>query len=351
MTPFCKLRDPDHYRACDWDLLTDETGRRAWIDIFDEHTASLLEHARGSDHPPPEHTLAAYRAAFTQKLDRLRDTPDAFGRLDIYALCKIRADLMRGYALGDPYDAVKRRENDAALRHLPGWLTRIDACDQARVVEMLIRGVLAGNKFDLGAEATTRQHAAGGIDFHDTLNQLPRRPWFRDHLDAIADALAPDRRADQSCMFFVDNAGADVVLGAIPIARYLAEQNCRVTLAANDQPSLNDVTVTELNDLLERVARLDSRLASHVESGTITTVGTGCDCPLIDLSDVPDACNQRAADADLVILEGMGRAIETNYHAPFTCDVIHLAMIKNPLVARWLGCAMFDLVARFTPAM
>lgn len=350
MAVFCKLRDPQHYRACDWDLVTDPVGREAWIDIFDRHTDSLIEHARTNEHPPPEAAIARYRAAFTAKLDRLREKPDAFGPLDIYALCKLRADVMRECGMGDPYDRVKRFENSAALKHLPKWLAAIDDCSDSSVIDMLIRGILAGNKFDLGAQATTEQHAKGGIDFFDTLNQLTPRPWFRDELDAIGNALGPGRCGYQSCMFFVDNSGADVVLGAIPIARYLAGQGCRVILAANDEPSLNDVTVSELNDLLRRVAEIDSRVEKHLDEGAIQTVGTGCDCPLIDLADVSEACNRAAATCDLIILEGMGRAIETNYHVPFTCDVIHLAMIKNPHVARWIGCRMFDLVAGFTAA-
>jgi type II pantothenate kinase len=215
---------------------------------------------------------------------------------------------------------------------------------------MLFRASLAGNKFDLGAKATTDEHAAGGIDFFKTFNQLPLRPWFVDHLDAIASRLTPKRCPYKKAMFFVDNAGADVVLGAMPIARYLADCGCAVVLAANDEPSLNDVILTELNEVLAAAARIDDRIAAHRRAGRITTVGTGCDCPLIDLSDVSQACNAAAADCDLVILEGMGRAIETNYRDPFTCDVIHLAMIKNPHVAAYIGCQMFGLVVKFTPA-
>lgn len=347
---FCKLADPDGYRACDWDLLLDAPARDAWIDIFDDHTDSLVQHARSRDMPPTENAIAAYRAAFTDLLNKICANPDTCDRLDIYALCKHRADMLRDHAMGDPYERVKQVENDAALRHLPAWLRAIDNCNYDAIVETLIRGILAGNKFDLGAKATTDQHGQGGIDFFDTLDQLTPRPWFCDDLDRLAELLRPGRCAYQCCMFFVDNSGADVVLGAIPIARYLAAQGCRVILAANDEPSLNDVTVTELDDLLRRVADLDDTFAKLIRSQEITTVGTGCDCPLIDLSDVSDECNQAARDCDLLILEGMGRAIETNFHVPFNCDAIHLAMIKNPHVARFIGCEMFDLIARFTPA-
>ena len=39
-----------------------------------------------------------------------------------------------------------------------------------------------------------------------------------------------------------------------------------------------------------------------------------------------------AEDVDLVVLEGMGRAIETNLYASFSCDSLKLAMVKHPEV-------------------
>ena len=39
-----------------------------------------------------------------------------------------------------------------------------------------------------------------------------------------------------------------------------------------------------------------------------------------------------AEDVDLVVVEGMGRAIETNLYASFTCDSLKLAMVKHPEV-------------------
>ena len=38
---------------------------------------------------------------------------------------------------------------------------------------------------------------------------------------------------------------------------------------------------------------------------------------------------QQASDADLIILEGMGRGIETNLHAQFSVDSMKLGMIKH----------------------
>ncbi len=351
LQPFCKLKKPDGYIRCDWDLHTDDGGREAWINIFADHTPSLLQHARESDCPPLEEALDAYELAFNRILERIRIRPHEFSPLDIYELCDIRARLLREYSIGDPYDRVKRQESEAALGNLPSVLAAIDGCAPGDVVETLIRAVLAGNKFDLGAKDTTDLHRQGNLDFFKTLEELPPRPWFVDDLDAVKQRLAPGQVAYRKAIFFVDNAGGDVVLGAVPLARYLADQGCRVVLAANDEPSLNDITVWELHDVLAAAAGYhDARLVDHLRTGAISVVGTGCDCPLIDLGQVSDECNRAAADADLVILEGMGRAVESNYDTRFTCDTLHLAMIKNRKLAKWMGCQLFDLIVRFKPA-
>ncbi len=352
MQPFCKLSTSGGYtyRTCDWDLYTDATGRDAWIGIFADHTPSLLEHARTSNSPPAEDTLAAYEKAYMAALEEFRKNPDLLEPFDIYRLCEHRAEMMREFGIGDPYDRVKHEENVAALRHLPQVFAALDGCTDGKIVEMLLRGVLAGNKFDLGAKDTAEQHANGGIDFFTTLNELSPRPWFVDDCEEIGKRLARGKVTYRKAIYFVDNAGGDVVLGAIPFARHLANEGCAVVLAANDEPALNDVLVDELWEILDIAAKSDERLASHLQAGRISVVGTGCDCPLIDLAAVSVECNIAAADCDLVILEGMGRAVESNYDAQFTCDAINLAMIKNRRLAPYMGCEMFDLVVRFTEA-
>ena len=124
----------------------------------------------------------------------------------------------------------------------------------------------------------------------------------------LVKGLPGGKVAYRKAIYFVDNAGGDVVLGAIPFARHLANEGCAVVLAANDEPALNDVLVDELREILEIAAKSDEQLAGHVQEGRISAVGTGCDCPLIDLAAVSEECNVAAADCDLVILEGMGRA-------------------------------------------
>jgi hypothetical protein len=55
-------------------------------------------------------------------------------------------------------------------------------------------------------------------------------------------------------------------------------------------------------------------------------------------------------DADLVWLHGMGRAIESNLYARFTCDAAWTGVLKDDEVATRMGGKLFDCVFRFRPA-
>jgi type II pantothenate kinase len=82
----------------------------------------------------------------------------------------------------------------------------------------------------------------------------------------------------------------------------------------------------------------------------IELVSSGTGEPLIDLRGVSDELNDAASDADLVILEGMGRGVESNLEAELTCDRLNLAMIKDELIARSIGGELYDCVCRFEAA-
>jgi type II pantothenate kinase len=79
----------------------------------------------------------------------------------------------------------------------------------------------------------------------------------------------------------------------------------------------------------------------------ISFVSTGTGEPLIDLEKVSDELNAAAADADLVVLEGMGRGVESNLDAAFSCDALNLAMLKDEAVAKRVGGKLYDVVCRF----
>lgn len=54
-----------------------------------------------------------------------------------------------------------------------------------------------------------------------------------------------------------------------------------------------------------------------------------------------------ALGTDLVITEGMGRAVHTNFTTKYTCDSMKIAVIKNQWLAQRLGGEMFSVIFKF----
>ena len=50
---------------------------------------------------------------------------------------------------------------------------------------------------------------------------------------------------------------------------------------------------------------------------------------------------------DLIILEGMGRAIHTNLYSKFNCESLKVAVLKNRWLAQRLGGEMFAVVFKY----
>ncbi len=351
---FPLLKDPLGYVACGLDLGVDARRRAYWLELFRGHFPSLLAEAkreaasRGLDQAQVQARCAGAGEAFACYLDQLTQDPHGFGRLDILAICLERERVLRGFGFDDPYRLAKQEQNDAALALLAGVLAQIDAMEPRQRVVRLIEGVFAGNIFDLGVSPTLELFEAGGLDFHATLSRLKPRPWRVDHLDAWVHRWR-DGQPYQQAVLFVDNAGFDIVLGMIPLARELLRGGAGVILTANSTASLNDITHAELTGLIGSIAGWDTIIGQALAGGRLKLIPSGNGAPLIDLT----RCSPQLADAvercgpDLVVLEGMGRALETNFDAPLACDTLKIAMIKDAGVAEVYGGEVFDLVFRF----
>jgi type II pantothenate kinase len=50
---------------------------------------------------------------------------------------------------------------------------------------------------------------------------------------------------------------------------------------------------------------------------------------------------------DLIVLEGMGRALHTNLEAKFTCECLKVAVIKNRWLATRLGGDMYSVLCKY----
>lgn len=178
-------------------------------------------------------------------------------------------------------------ERQEGPRALPFWLGRgVHATnhplralrDPTGRMELALQGVFAGNIFDLGSAETAELFASGGAAFASTRTRLLPRPraagcehdegrWLDrlaqvrhaaiavtsawraaglgwgggkgvaakpcsgpecTHVAAPCHALTTAQGPYRKAILFVDNAGSDIVLGMLPLARELLKQGTRV---------------------------------------------------------------------------------------------------------------------------
>lgn len=351
---FPLLADPANYRRCQLDLREDEEKLAYWLDLFRRHFPSLLASyiKQEGDVESAQAQACVAEKEFFAFLDSASDWPKQNGPLDILAFCIAREDALRKAGIDDAYRETRRSENISALKLLPQLLGELDALPPIEQTARLIEGVFAGNIFDLGATDTLQLFNEGQVDFHQVRSRLKPRPWLFDDFDRWIFRQNDGRPPYQCALLFVDNAGTDIVLGMIPLARDLLRRGGRVILTANTTPSLNDITHDELVGLLRLIGTWDQVIGDAQKDGRLTTVASGNGLPLIDLACVSAELAQtvRDNDIDLVVLEGMGRAVESNLEARLTCDVLKIAMIKDLGVAQSLGGELYDLVFRYESA-
>ena len=354
MNHFCLLADPDGYAVSDFDLISDAGARRYWVQLFENHFSDTLSHAQVAYGRGARKQIESARRQFAEVIASLRENPGPAesirsDRLGIIELCRLREKALRDNGLNDPFRHIKQREDISAIGSYPGVIDSVKSLPTEQRWEHLIRGVLAGNIFDLGSTATMG-YAEDQVDFAAAFEQTRPRPWAVDDFDELA-AILPTSAASAApwgkAVIFVDNTGADFILGVMPFVRELAAHGTEIILAANELPTLNDVTADEAVKILSQLADLDDELASYISAGLFEIVSTGNDIPLIDLAEVSDELNAAAEDADLVILEGMGRSVESNLNTEFTVDSIQLCLLKDPMVAARAGGEVFDCVCRY----
>uniref|UniRef100_A0A8I5TMU4 4'-phosphopantetheine phosphatase n=1 Tax=Pongo abelii TaxID=9601 RepID=A0A8I5TMU4_PONAB len=306
------LLDPPSYVPDTVDLTDDALARKYWLTCFEEALDGVVKRAVASQ---PDSVDAAERAEkfrqkYWNKLQTLRQQPFAYGTLTVRSLLDTREHCLNEFNFPDPYSKVKQRENGVALRCFPGVVRSLDALGWEERQLALVKGLLAGNVFDWGAKAGPPHKCA---------------------------------------LIFADNSGIDIILGVFPFVRELLLRGTEVILACNSGPALNDVTHSESLIVAERIAGMDPVVHSALREERLLLVQTGSSSPCLDLSrlDKGLAALVRERGADLVVIEGMGRAVHTNYHAALRCESLKLAVIKNAWLAERLGGRLFSVIFKY----
>lgn len=504
--PFPLLSNPSKYDPNTIDINADAAEMAYWVGVLQDQIPTVVEKAAASENNAAEavRRAAAFGRAFDLHLTKLRSEPGAYGQLGLADLFELREECLREFGFADVYKLDKERENAAALEVLPDLLGELDELPHPARLLALIQGVLAANIFDWGAKACVDLYYNATIleMYREARTKLSQRPWRVDDLDEFAEVwfgrsdlnehgLGKLKIPYKRAMMFVDNAGADVVLGMLPFARELLRAGCEVVLVANSLPAINDITADELCSVVAKAAevcpiikaardaavtaeaasqgrvpplpglsqrppsmdnlsmlainikedvddsnavltdgghqkenpvagmvsmaqdaaspsarpvvvdcsnankgavhgaasppailprpppalsssptplspisplgRRPSALASKGMFGEsypspwreprLYVISSGSGSPCLDLRRVSGDVADATVGADLVIIEGMGRAIHTNFRTKLTCDVLKLAMIKNQHLARSLfGGDVYDCVCRFDEA-
>ncbi|KTF72587.1 hypothetical protein cypCar_00043558, partial [Cyprinus carpio] len=204
----------------------------------------------------------------------------------VRSLLDTREHCLNEFNFPDPYSKIKQKENDMALKYYLKVVKSVEELSWEQRQFTLVKGLLAGNVFDWGAKAVSEELLIRGTE---------------------------------------------------------------VVLASNSGPALNDVTNSELQILTERIAAMDPVIHTALKEDRLALVQNGSSSPCLDLSrlDKVLATVVRERGTDLVIIEGMGRAIHTNYYAMLSCESLKLAVIKNSWLAERLGGKIFSVVFKY----
>ncbi|CAJ0583373.1 unnamed protein product, partial [Mesorhabditis spiculigera] len=326
------------------DFQDDHVARQKWIDILCGTSEKMSQRATKSQGALPE--VEKFLEQLRGCMQQLGEMPHAYGTSNARDLLDIREQLLREHGFDDIYLAQKALENRHSLRLLRSCLDGIDQVsdDRERLLKAT-RNFLAGNVFDWGAkEFVEMMQSPEGVTFERALELLKPRPWLIDDFDQFQTRIF-DRKY-KSAIIFCDNSGADFVLGALPFARELLKREIMVIMAVNKDPALNDVTIGEATAICDEAAKIDLLLRGKLAINELLLLHNGHGSPCLDLrrmsADINEAVLER--QVDLVIFEGMGRALHTNLNAHLSVDCVKAAVIKNQWLAEYIGGEIFDSV-------
>ncbi|KAJ1919676.1 hypothetical protein H4219_001817 [Mycoemilia scoparia] len=323
-----------------------------WLNALEKNTENLLQmtkEGRTATCEGGEEKMNQFKLIFCGHLATLRNNPSAYGELTVRSLMSLREQCLHEVGIVDMFSAIKKSETESALLALPTLLNEIDSIDdESKRVEKIIQNVLAGNMFDWGSNALHEMLRNKTLDFEHAKSKI-QFPAMFNNTSELVDRLV-NGKPYKKAVIFTDNAGADITLGVLPFARYLNEKGTAVILAPNSKPALNDITESELVNLLGKAKNIDSKIKGSVSAKKLVAIGTGSSSPCLDLRRLDERLVSHSYDADLVVIVGMGRAIHTNFYARFTCDSIKLAVFKNFMAAQVVGAHIYDAMCLYTPA-
>ncbi|KAK3096188.1 hypothetical protein FSP39_024183 [Pinctada imbricata] len=332
------------------DLTQDEAAREYWIDCFAKGVDKTKQQAIRSqpNSVDVEKRAENFKSKYLNRLEELKTNPCAYGSLTVRSLLDTSSHFLQEFLFNDPYAQQKQTENEQSLKCLPTYLDDLDKESWEYRQLTLAKGLLAGNVFDWGAREVANIMETQEFGFDEAKSRLQERPWLIDDFDSWMKRLSTGN-PHKCAVIFVDNSGADIILGVFPFVRELLSRGTKVILCANSRPALNDVLYNELAILVKRVAEICDTFRKALETSSLMVKESGQGSPCLDLRLVDCELVKLMVEeeADLIVIEGMGRAVHTNFNAAFSCEVLKVAVIKNKWLANRLGGDMFSVMFKY----
>jgi uncharacterized protein with ATP-grasp and redox domains len=349
---FSALLERDGYLPGLWNLHRDVEARDYWVRTLTGNLEHMVDSYTREATPRAKKLCRQAQAEYLKYLDDFKSSTDPERPRTVNALVEVRQEIFEKFGVPDPYKSSKDTENERALALLrevsPAPPSAGSALEGLRWAFSL---VLAGNHFDMGSAEARRRHSGVSAAFLRSAAQLARKRWFRDDLEPLAAHLERGPRRNGSAVICVDNAGAEIVLGVPALAIVLTSIGFKCTIAANESPALNDMTASETAELIRVIGGMDPRVQSLIESDSLAVISSGSRTSGLDFTKVSDSFDQAASQAEITVVIGQGRAVETNWRARLAVPWARAAVVKDEFVARAVGCKVFDPLLTFeTPS-
>ncbi|KAG5682011.1 hypothetical protein PVAND_011406 [Polypedilum vanderplanki] len=334
----------------EFDLNKDEKQKIFWknqmLILIEKFSKQIRSYKEDEPDETKEDRIVKFQNEYLAQVNILMKSQDF---LSVRQLLMLNERLLNKYGFFDVWRLQKLEENTKALSLLGARLEKVDnISDNRKRWENLFCGLLASNIFDSGSSAV-QDILSNNINFgfHDALDKIQRRPWLIDNFDEFFDTI--EKRPFKCIAFFCDNSGIDFVLGVLPLTVEFLKMNTKVILIGNSSPSLNDITYNELKDVVQQACESSDIIRKSYENKCLILGENGNHGCCLNFMDIDENVldTMISMEVDLIVIEGVGRSIHTNFNAKFKCQSLKLAVIKNKFLAECLGGVLFDAICKY----
>jgi len=216
---------------------------------------------------------------------------------------------------GDPYSAIKKRQNELALSFYPEFkeMTRTSKDPLLFAIKLAI----AGNIIDLGVQREV-------IDLKGEIFEALSSPLSLNDYDAFKKSI----NNSKLILYLGDNAG-EIVFDRILIEELNKIDKLKIIFAVREKPIINDATLE------------DAKFVGIDKQAEV--ISNGSDAPATILGECSTGFTNLFQRADMVIAKGQG-----NYESlgDENKNIFFLLKVKCPVVANHLNTNVGDTILK-----